>query len=333
MDVVWARARGCQVSPKPFASSADLAPKTEVLEEVAPGIVALTAEGDPNVGAIRTPEGWFCVEARATPVAAKRWLERLRGIWDAPVAYLALSHYHAVRVLGASAFDAGEIVAHRATAELVAERGAADWASEQARMPRLFEEPESIPGLTWPTLTFADWIRVGEGEAAIELAWLGRGHTRGDIVVWVPHHRVLFAGDLVEAQAALYTGDAYHREWATSTLDAVAALGAEVLIGGRGPVVRGREAVGAAIDQSRRFLDTLLRESEAALAAGGGLREAFHRCYAALAPTYGSWPIFEHTVPFDVARVVEELSGVEHPTVWTVERDREIWDALQGDER
>ncbi|MGJ3561403.1 MBL fold metallo-hydrolase [Streptomyces sp. INA 01156] len=59
------------------------------------------------------------------------------------------------------------------------------------------------------------------------------GHTSGDIVAWLPRHKVLFAGDLVETQAALYTGDAYHREWATDTLDRVAALGAEVLVGGR----------------------------------------------------------------------------------------------------
>jgi len=48
-----------------------------------------------------------------------------------------LSHYHAVRVLGASAFDAEVIVAHENTRALIAERGAQDWASEFARMPRL----------------------------------------------------------------------------------------------------------------------------------------------------------------------------------------------------
>ncbi|ACU53759.1 beta-lactamase domain protein [Acidimicrobium ferrooxidans DSM 10331] len=320
------------MSTKPFASSADLAPKHEVLEHLADGVVALTAEGDPNVGAIATSEGLVCVEARATPVAARRWLERLHGVLDGPVSYLVLSHYHAVRVLGASAFDAGAIVAHTATAELIEERGAEDWASEQARMPRLFEEPASIPGLTRPTLTFADELRLGRGggRGDIWLWWLGRGHTRGDIVVWLPRERVLFAGDLVEARAALYTGDAYHREWSGPTLDAIADLGAEVLVGGRGAVVRGREAVAAAIAQSRRFLQVLIDESSRALDAGGGLREAFGACYEALAPTYGSWPIFEHTIPFDVARVVEELQGVEHPTIWTTERDRAVWDELQG---
>ncbi len=320
------------MTTKPFASSADLSPKREVLDRLAEGVWALTAEGDPNVGAIATSEGLVCIEARATPVAASRWLEVLRRETSAPIRTLVLSHYHAVRVLGAAAFDAPEIIAHEATAELIVERGAQDWASEQARMPRLFEAPESIPGLTTPTLTFADelWLRRGPDGGFVELKWLGRGHTRGDIVVWLPRERILFAGDLVEAQAALYTGDAYHRAWATATLDAVAALDPLILVGGRGPVVRGREAVQQAIGQSRAFLTTLLEEAQAALDAGGGLREAFKRCYEALAPRYGSWPIFEHTIPFDVARVVEELSGVEHPTVWTPERDRQVWDLLQG---
>jgi hypothetical protein len=70
------------------------------------------------------------------------------------VRYLVLSHYHAVRVLGASAFGAAEIITHDQTRALIAERGKQDWDSEYGRMPRLFEEPSSIPGLTWPTLTF-----------------------------------------------------------------------------------------------------------------------------------------------------------------------------------
>lgn len=77
------------------------------------------------------------------------------------------------------------------------------------------------------------------------LQYCGRGHTAGDIVAWLPRQRVLVAGDLVEAQAALYTSDAFHKDWSTETLDWVTALGAETLIGGRGPVVRGAAAVAA----------------------------------------------------------------------------------------
>ena len=250
------------MSPKAFASSADLAEKQQTLEVLADGVYALTAEGDPNVGAIEGEDFLVCFEAMATPVAARQWLARLRQHTGKPVRYLVLSHYHAVRVLGASAFGADVIVAHENTRALVAERGQQDWESEYGRMPRLFTEPASIPGLTWPTATFTDrfTIDLGGGRGDLVLQYCGRGHTEGDIVAWLPEQRILFAGDLVEAQAALYTGDAFHRDWAAGTLDRVAALGAETLIGGRGAVARGAQACAAAIGQTRHFLDVMLAE-------------------------------------------------------------------------
>ncbi|MGW2153381.1 MBL fold metallo-hydrolase [Nonomuraea sp. NPDC001699] len=313
---------------KPFASSADLGEKRQSLEVLADGVYALTAEGDPNVGAIEGEDFLVCFEALATPTAAADWLARLREHTGKPVRYLVLSHYHAVRVLGASAFGADVIVAHDKTRELIAERGEQDWASEYARMPRLFKDPASIPGLTWPSATFSDTftIDLGGGRGDLVLAHCGRGHTEGDLVAWLPEQRILFAGDLVESQAALYTGDAFHREWAAGTLDRVASFGAETLVGGRGAVAHGKTAVEAAITQSRDFLTVMLRE----VGAAGGLKEAFERTHRALAPRYGGWPIFEHCLPFNVSRLWDELHGVERPRIWTAERDREVWDELQS---
>ncbi|UBU10778.1 MBL fold metallo-hydrolase [Nonomuraea gerenzanensis] len=313
---------------KPFASSADLDAKKQSLEVLAEGVYALTAEGDPNVGAIEGEDFLVCFEALATPVAAREWLARLREHTTKPIRYLVLSHYHAVRVLGASAFGAEVIVAHEKTRELIAERGEQDWASEYARMPRLFKDPGSIPGLTWPTATFSDrfTIALGGRRGDLVLQHCGRGHTEGDLVAWLPEQRVLFAGDLVESQAALYTGDAFHRDWSSGTLDRIASFGARTLVGGRGAVARGKEGVEAAIGQTRDFLAVMLRE----VGAAGSLKEAFERTHAALEPRYGRWPIFEHCLPFNVSRLWDELHGVERPRVWTAERDRQVWDELQS---
>lgn len=315
---------------KPFASSTDTSAKTERLEVLADGVYALTAEGDPNVGAVEAEDFVVAIEARATPVAARQWLDRLSEHTDKPVRYLVLSHYHAVRVLGASAFDAAEIIAHERTRDLIAERGEQDWASEYARMPRLFVEPQSIPGLTWPTLTFSDRmvIPLGGDRGDLVLQHLGRGHTEGDIVAWLPAHGILFAGDLVEAQAALYTGDAFHHDWMGSTLDRVAGLGASTLVGGRGPVATGA-GVGAAIEQTRHFLQVLIERVGSVHRAGGTVREAFAAADAALSEEYSGWPIYQHCLPFDVSRAWDELSGVERPVIWTEERDRAVWDELQ----
>ena len=315
----------------PFASTADTEPKEQTLETLADGVYALTAEGDPNVGAIEGEDFLVCFEALATPTAAREWLTLLREHTDKPIRYLVLSHYHAVRVLGASAFGADAIVAHEKTRELVAERGKQDWESEYGRMPRLFKDPGSIPGLTWPTATFSDrmTIDLGGDRGDLVLQYCGRGHTAGDIVAWLPRHKILFAGDLVEAEAALYTGDAFHRDWSTGTLDRIAALGAEHLIGGRGAVAHGVGAVAAAVEQTRGFLNTMLTEVGAVHERGGALKEAFQAAHAALAPQLGHWPIFEHCLPFDVARLWDELAGKDWPEIWTAERDRQVWDQLQ----
>lgn len=317
---------------KPFASSADLGEKARTLEVLADGVYALTAEGDPNIGAIEGEDFLVCFEALATPAAAQEWLAELREHTDKPVKYLILSHYHAVRVLGAAAYDAEIIVAHENTKKLIDERGQEDWDSEYGRMPRLFKHPETIPGLTHPTEVFADEYRIdlGGDRGELVLSYCGRGHTAGDIVAWVEGPKILFAGDLVEAEAALYTGDAFHRDWSGATLDAVKAFGAEQLIGGRGGVTRGRDQVDAAIEQTRDFIAVMLSEVGAVHSAGGTLKEAFEATHAALAPTYGHWPIFEHCLPFDVQRVWDELDGLDWPRVWTAERDREVWDQLQG---
>ncbi len=317
---------------KPFASAGDTAAKEQTLEVLADGVYALTAEGDPNVGAIEAEDFVICFEALATPTTAREWLARLREHTDKPVRYLVLSHYHAVRVLGASAFNVDVILAHDKTRDLINERGQQDWDSEYGRMPRLFKDPDSIPGLTRPTATFSHrcTIDLGGDRGDLVLEHCGRGHTAGDIVAWLPRERILFAGDLVEAQAALYTGDAFHRDWSTTTLDKVAAYGADQLIGGRGAVARGRAEVDAAIAQTRDFLTVLLREVGAVVKRGGSLKEAFDVTHALLEPRYGKWPIFEHCLPFDVRRVWDELTGVDWPVIWTAERDRAVWDQLQG---
>jgi len=315
--------------PKPFASSADLQEK-RTLEELAEGVYAYTAQGDPNVGCIVGTDAILAIEARATPLMAGRWIDVIRAeVSDLPFGDLVLTHYHAVRTLGASAFAARRVIAHANTAALIDERGMADWASEQGRMPRLFAGAETIPGLTRPTDTFTDTLPLDLGNRSVELRFLGRGHTSGDIVVWLPEERILFAGDLAESRAAPYMGDSYPAAWSGATLDALAALGADQLVAGRGPVVRGPD-VAAAIGDTRRFLRTTLDETRDVLASGGTPRDAYRRVHAALAPRYAGFPIFDHTLPFNVQRTWDELQGIEHPRVWTAERDREVWDALTG---
>ena len=171
---------------KGFASTTDMAEKKITFSEIGTDLYAFTAEGDPNSAIIVGDDGCLVFDAQSTPAMANKVIERVRTVTDKPVKYVVLSHYHAVRVLGASAYKAQGIVASAETHRLIEERGQQDWDSEYGRFPRLFQDAQSIPGLTWPTLTFEGEMSIYLGKREVRLMQLGAGHTSGDIVAWVP---------------------------------------------------------------------------------------------------------------------------------------------------
>ena len=196
---------------KGFASTTDLAEKAITFSEIGTDLYAFTAEGDPNTAVIVGDDGCIVFDAQATPALAGKVIEQVRTVTDKPIKYVVLSHYHAVRVLGASAYQAEAIVSSQETRRLIQERGQQDWDSEYGRFPRLFQDAESIPGLTWPTLAFETEMTIHLGKREVRLMSIGAGHTSGDIVAWVPDAQVMCSGDLVEYHSACYCGDAYLR--------------------------------------------------------------------------------------------------------------------------
>ena len=312
-----------------FASTGDLGPKRISFGEIGPGCYAFTAEGDPNSGVIVGDDGVAVIDAQATPAMAGQVIERVRGVTDKPIRYVVLSHYHAVRVLGASAYRAEQILASEATRALIVERGQVDWDSEYGRFPRLFQAAETSPGLTWPTMTFKTALTIYLGRRRVELLHIGRGHTAGDIVAWVPDARVMFSGDLVEYRSACYCGDAHFTDWPT-TLDRLESFAPEALVPGRGDALTSRAEVEEGIVLTRDFLTTLYGSVAQSAARGLPLKDAFDRCREVMDPKFQRFAIYEHCMPFNVARAYDEAQGLEHPRIWTAERDREMWAALQG---
>jgi len=163
------------------------------------------------------------------------------------------------------------------------------------------------------------------GDREVQLRWLGRGHTEGDTAVWLPADRVLFAGDLVEASAAPYCGDAYIQDW-IGTLEEVRGLDAKTIVPGRGVVVQGEE-VNRAIDETQTYLTILRNTVRAAVLREASLAQAYKDAEAALTPRFGTWAIFKHCLPFNVQRMYDELSGTR-PRIWTETRDIALWQAL-----
>jgi len=314
---------------KKFASQGDMTEKKTSFVEIGEGLWAFTAEGDPNSGVIIGDESVMVIEAQATPRLAHKVIEEIRKVTDKPISHLVLTHYHAVRVLGASAYGAPEIIMSEAARGMVEERGQEDWDSEFQRFPRLFEGYESIPGLTYPTTTFSEAMTVYLGKRRVDIMHLGRAHTAGDAVVWVPDAEVMFTGDIVEYHSACYCGDGHFAEWG-HTLDNIAAFDPVSIAPGRGDALIGRGMVEAAIDSTRDFVDSTYRPAAKVAARGGSLKEAWDAVRAECDDKFGDFAIYEHCLPFNVARAYDEARGIAHPRIWTAQRDIDMWEALQG---
>ena len=315
---------------KKFASHADLEEKKITFEQLSEHAWAYTAEGDPNTGIIIGDDAVLVADTQATPAMAADVIRRIRAVTDKPIRYVVLTHYHAVRVLGASAYQAQQILASQDTYDLIVERGEADKASEIGRFPRLFSHVESVPpGMTWPTMTFTGKLTLWLGKLEVQLLQLGRGHTKGDTVVWLPGEKTLLSGDLVEFDATPYAGDAYFSDW-PQTLANIAALNPLALVPGRGPALKGSAQVQKGLDVTRAFVSDLFASVKAGAAAGKDLKAVYRETYDKLKPLYGSWVIFDHCMPFDVTRAYDEATQYRDPRVWTAARDQQMWETLEG---
>ena len=313
---------------KKFASQGDMTEKKTSFTEIGDGLYAFTAEGDPNSGVIIGDDSVMVIEAQATPRLANKVIEEIRKVTDKPISHLVLTHYHAVRVLGASAYGAPEIIMSDAARAMVVERGQEDWDSEFQRFPRLFEGHESIPGLTYPTTTFSDTMTAYLGSRRVDIMHLGRAHTAGDAVIWVPDAEVMFTGDIVEYHSACYCGDGHFADWG-DTLENIAMFDPESIAPGRGNALVGREMVAAALESTLDFVESTYRPAAKVAAKGGSLKEAWDAVRAECDEKFGDFAIYEHCLPFNVARAYDEARGIETPRIWTAQRDIEMWEALQ----
>ncbi len=249
------------------------------------------------------------VDGGSNPESARAVLAALRRTTRKPVRYLVNTHWHGDHMMGnqvwADAFPGLEIVAHAAAREdflgegAVARRQFAEGAGQYASLLReKVAKGESVAGgplsdeerlshltsvglvdralaqagtarATPPTLTFDDRLVLARGGRAVELRWLGRAHTRGDVVVWLPAERLVLAGDLVAGPVPLVGSTSFPLDY-PATLDRLLALGATTIVPGHGPVLRD--------DAYPRLLARMLRslgeQTRAAAARGETLEEA-----------------------------------------------------------
>jgi len=139
----------------------------------------------------------------------------------------------------------------------------------------------------------------------------------------------VFTGDIVEYRSACYCGDGHFGDW-PMTLESIRAFDVDAIAPGRGAALVGKEKVREALDATGDFLVSTYRPVARTARSGGSLKDAFDACRAVCDPKFAAYAIYEHCLPFNVARAYDEALGVDTPRIWTAERDLAMWAALQG---
>ena len=275
-----------------------------VLRTDPPGLM-FEANGAFIVGA----NGVMVVDGGSNPASARAMLARLRALTPTPVRWIVNTHWHEDHILGnptwLAAFPGAAVLAHESAVEdertdgvknrqgmltngpqfAALLRARVDSGKALDGTPLTPEEREShltsialaehhfAQGAEFrtiaPTRTVRDSLAIDVGGRTVMLRWLGRAHTRGDLVVELPRERVLLAGDLVDWPVPLVGTTSFPLDYAT-TLRRLVALRPARIVPGHGPVLDGDAYPRLVI----RLLDTLATQTGAAVARGETLEQA-----------------------------------------------------------
>lgn len=267
------------------------------LDLVSPDVYVYTgADGEANAGVVVGDEGVVVIDSGPTPEAARGLAAAIKRLTPKPILYVILTHFH-----GDHTFSVHElaptkgIIAHVYTKDALAERGAAHLKEYRSRFGEAAAKGAKV---TLPTITFPDMYSLPLGRHHILLFYQGRGHTRGDIVAYIPTAHVLFTGDLAYAGRLPWLGDGYVKEW-QQTLDRLAVLDVTKVVPGHGTV--GGHGV---ITQFREYLTDLY----SAVFVAWMIKRPIEAAQKELTlPKYEKWLKYKEWLPLNIATVYREL--------------------------
>lgn len=269
--------------------------------ELAPGVFAyLSGSGEPglaNAGLVLGDDGALVVDS-LLPAFTRAFRRAIRRAARARVNYVVNTHYHIDHMAGNGAFPQATVMAHAECRREALEIGS-DMETWARRLPRFAAELRGLT-LRLPTLTYQDRMTLHLGQREVHLLHLGRAHTRGDTLVYLPQEKVLFAGDVVCVHVVSGPPDAYVTGW-LRVLDRVRELDVETVVPGHGPVADRR-----ALAEMRELLSTLRREARKAFREGLPPAEAARRLK--LGGYFGQWAGQER-IPTYMERLYMELRG------------------------
>ena len=314
--------------------------KAFTFTEVVPGVFHAVGTGALAVGCnasvIVNADDVMVVDTNLSPGAAWALRDELKAITPKPVRYVVNTHWHWDHAHGNQIYGPDvTVIAHEYTrtklaagdstrgrsyemfittglptriADLRAKLASAPAADRAGLESQLAIAETQLAGtqairVAPPTLTFADHLTLVRGGREIQLRYLGRAHTGGDIVVYLPKERAVITGDLLVAGTS-YIGDGFTAEW-PATLERLRALDFDVTLPGHGAPFRGK----AKIDHFASYLRDFRAQAEALHKAGVPAQDAAAKMdlrkhavnYPALTTPGVQW--------HGVARVYEELDG------------------------
>jgi glyoxylase-like metal-dependent hydrolase (beta-lactamase superfamily II) len=284
-------------------------------EKVADGVyAALPAPGSDvvaNSGFVIGKDAVWVYDAMR-PEIVEGMIAAIKKLTPAPVKYVINSHHHYEMVLGNSSFPGATIVAHEnARKDLIAAPPEAQIARTRANLKRLGLQDsgadEALPPLRLPDLTFTDKLIFHDGEREVQVIHLGRYHTDGDCVLFLPREKVLFSGDLLPGIGGPGgQQEAYFRDFLKS-IDKALALDFDVIVPSRGPKLATKQD----LRNFRQYLADLISEVQKYVDRGATLEETQKgvKPSAYLDPKRLDTPSFKRLWDDTIHRAYEELKA------------------------
>ena len=196
--------------------------RTGTLRQLIPGHYVFSSTSF-NSGVIATSDGVVVLDALSSEAIARQEREAIASVIKQPVRFLVSSTFHNNYTWGNVAYhDVIKVGHENYRADLLAqmERDRVTPENQKARLPQV---------------TYRDRLTIHLGGKEIQILYLGRGHTRGDSIIFVPQDRIAYVSELFFSDQFLYINDGYGMSW-LKTLDAIEALPADILVPGHGPI-------------------------------------------------------------------------------------------------
>lgn len=253
-----------------------------------PGDTGRGSEGRPNAGFIVTSDGVVVIDALASPADGERLLRSIRTVSHAPIRWLVLTHHHPDHTFGAIVFRraGARVIAHPDLRTLASEGGddalLADWVRVVGLPAMLGFQFADTPSVA---VTGTDTLRLG-GRTLV-ITHPGAAHTPGDLIIWLPAERVLFAGDILIEDGVTMMVDG-NSGALLHALDVIDSLHPRIAVPGHGRLPPDPAVL---VDSTRRYVTALRRDMRAAVEHGGGMRKAM----AGLPPADETRPVSLHS--------------------------------------